>query len=127
MRLASSPSDQLINRGKGQEKISQAATWLLEAAQERELGGGSPPTVVAGRLHKMIERSSLFRNHREISLTHWVHPFPHMYQYIVITTLSPLFGWPETVYQVSPIMVHLLIFLPPIMIRASSVAWLVSS
>ena len=78
MRLASSPSDQLINRGKkGQEKISQAATWLLEAPQERELGGGSPPTVVAGRLHKMIERSSLFRNHREISLTPEVHQFPH--------------------------------------------------
>ena len=77
MRLASPPSDQLINRGKGQEKISQAATWLLEAPQERELGGGSPPTVVAGRLHKMIERSSLFRNYWEISLTPEVHQFPH--------------------------------------------------
>ena len=84
MRLASSPSDQLINRGKGQEKISQAATWLLEAPQERELGGGSPPTVVAGRLPKMIERSSLFRNHPEISLT------PEVHKYIMISPSSPL-------------------------------------
>ena len=43
MKLAGGPSDQLINRAGGQEKISHNATWLLGPWQERELGGGSRP------------------------------------------------------------------------------------